>query len=514
MQALLPHSIRESGILLHPSSLPGPYGCGDLGAAAYQFVDWLASAGQAVWQVLPLGGIGPGNSPYMSSSAFAGNVLLIDLLALQERGWLLSDECEADPRFSAERVCFGAVVPHRMRVLALAAQRFQEQASRAERESFRAFGESQAAWLADYTLFMSLSEHFVGLDWPDWDAPLAKREPSALAAARSDLADRTHFWAFTQWCFFEQWQALRQYAHAHGVQIMGDAPIFIAHHSADVWARPELFELDANGRQQVVAGVPPDAFSETGQRWGNPLYRWSTHAQEGFAWWIARIRHAFVVADRLRIDHFRGFAAYWEIPASEPTAMQGRWVPGPGAALFEAIQQALGTLPILAEDLGLITPDVIELRKAFALPGMRVLQFAFDGDPNNCHLPEHHEPDTVAYTGTHDNNTSQGWWNGLPEHQREHVRRQLHTDGQNIHWDMIQAAYASVAQLAIVPLQDVLGSDGAHRMNFPGQADGHWEWRFSSSIWNEALQAEHAERLADLVRVHDRGELMGVRAKS
>jgi 4-alpha-glucanotransferase len=263
MPQLLPPSTRESGILLHPSSLPGPYGCGDLGAAAYQFVDWLASAGQAVWQVLPLGGIGPGNSPYMSCSAFAGNALLIDLRALQARGWLLSDECELDPRFSAERVCFEAVVPHRMRVLAIAAQRFKSQASRAEQESFRAFGESQAAWLADFTLFMALAERFKGCDWPDWDAPLAAREPSALAAARSDLADRTHFWAFTQWCFFEQWQALRQYAHAHGVQIMGDAPIFIAHHSADVWARPELFELDANGRQQVVAGVPPDAFSET-----------------------------------------------------------------------------------------------------------------------------------------------------------------------------------------------------------------------------------------------------------
>ncbi len=505
----LPHSTRESGILLHPSSLPGPYGCGDLGAAAYQFMDWLESAGQSLWQVLPLGNIGPGNSPYMSSSAFAGNVLLIDLVALQERGWLLSDECELDPRFSAERVCFEAVVPHRLRVLTIAAQRFGSQASRAEQESFRAFNESQAAWLDDFTLFMALAEHFSGRDWPDWDAALAKREPRALAAARIDLTERIHFWAFTQWCFFEQWQALRQYAHAHGVQIMGDAPIFIAHHSADVWARPELFELDSNGRPQVVAGVPPDAFSETGQRWGNPLYRWSAHAQDGFSWWIARIRHAFVVADRLRIDHFRGFAAYWEIPATEPTAMQGRWLPGPGAALFEAIHRALGSLPVLAEDLGIITPDVIALRKAFAFPGMRVLQFAFDGSEDNNHLPQHHEPDTVVYTGTHDNDTSLGWWNALNAHQREQVRRKLGVDGQNIHWDLIQAAYASVAQTAIVPLQDVLGLGSAHRMNFPGQAAGHWEWRFSSALWGAALQAEHAQQLADLVRVHDRGHRAG-----
>ncbi len=494
---------RVSGILLHPTSLPGPHGSGDLGASAFNFIDWLASAGQRLWQILPLGGIGPGNSPYMSSSAFAGNLLLIDLQELQQRGWLDATDLAPDAAFSSERLNFSAVVPWRMARLQKAAQRFAATASEDERADLATFESTQADWLDDYALFMTLADANAWRDWSDWPAALAQREPQALQTARDLFAPQIAFWVFCQWCFFRQWYKLKTYANQRGIRIVGDAPIFIAYQSAEVWARPELFELDAEGRALVVAGVPPDYFSPTGQRWGNPLYRWSTHAAENYAWWVQRVRRTFELVDIVRIDHFRGFADYWEIPASEPTAIKGRWLPGPGAALFEAIRAQLGDLPIIAEDLGLLTPQVTTLRRQFDLPGMRILHFAFGGKNDNTYLPHNFDANTVVYTGTHDNNTSQGWWLEVSDAERQHVRDYLGLTSQDeleIHWQLITAACASVADTAIHPMQDVLGLDGQSRMNLPGVGQGYWEWRFS---WDQ-VKPVHAQRLVRLGGLYGR----------
>jgi len=493
---------RASGILLHPTSLPGPHGSGDLGPAAYHFVDWLVAAGQKLWQILPLAGVGPGNSPYMSRSAFAGNVLLIDLADLRERGWLDDDDLAGAPGGNPLAVDFGAVVAWRHERLARAAARFAADAAAAEQQAdFAAFCREHADWLDNHALFMTLAEEHPAGEWSDWPAPLAQREPAALAAAAARHAARVAMHKFCQWRFFRQWHKLKRYANERGVGIVGDAPIFIAYHSAEVWARPELFELDALGRPSVVAGVPPDAFSATGQLWGNPLYRWPAHAKEGFAWWVQRVRRTFELVDMVRIDHFRGFAAYWEIPAGQPDATAGRWVPAPGRELFEAIERELGTLRIIAEDLGVITPDVVALREACGFPGMRILQFAFGGSSGNAYLPHNHEPATVVYTGTHDNDTSRGWWErGATEAERHHLRELLAAEGREVHWDLIRAAMASVADTAIVPMQDVLGLASEARMNFPGQGDGWWRWRFS---WQQ-VRPEHASRLAHLARLFRR----------
>jgi 4-alpha-glucanotransferase len=491
---------RACGVLLHPTCLPGPHGSGDFGSAAYHFVDWLVGAGQKLWQILPLGGIGPGNSPYMSDSAFAGNVLLIDLAELQARGWLDAADLEPAAGVEDRRVNFAAVVPWRIERLRRAAARFAAARSEADDAAYNAFRARHAGWLADYALFRALADHRPGQLWCDWDDALARREQSALHEARAAHAESIAFHEFCQWRFFEQWLRLRAYANERGIRIVGDAPIFIAYQSAEVWARQSLFELDATGRAKVVAGVPPDYFSDTGQRWGNPLYRWAAHADEGYAWWIARIRQGFELVDIVRIDHFRGFAHYWEIAASEPTAVAGRWRAGPGSALFKAIAKALGPLPIIAEDLGLITPDVTALRKRFAFPGMRILHFAFGGDSANLYLPHHHEPDSVVYTGTHDNDTSLGWWHGASAHEQAHALAYLASDGSEIHWDLIRAACASVADTAIIPLQDVLGLGGEHRMNLPGRGEGYWEWRFA---WSQ-VRPEHAARLAALCALYGR----------
>ena len=491
---------RASGILLHPTSLPGPHGSGDLGSAAYHFIDWLVSAGQRLWQILPLGNIGPGNSPYMSSSAFAGNVLLIDLAELQARGWLHANDLLPVFGLDDARVNFGAVITFRMERLARAAAGFFGWASDAERAEFAAFVAGHRNWLDDFALFMATAEQNPGLDWCDWPSGLARREPDALADARIEFAARINFWKFTQWSFFRQWGALKAYANERGVQIIGDAPIFIAHQSAEVWTRQELFELDSAGRPTVVAGVPPDAFSDTGQHWGNPLYRWSAHADEDYAWWVERIRRTFELVDIVRIDHFRGFAAYWEIPAHEATAINGRWVSAPGANLFKAVARELGPLPIIAEDLGVITADVVALRKRFSFPGMRILQFAFGGDNTNPYLPHNHEHDAAVYPGTHDNDTTLGWWHAAPIAEQSHVRAYLGTDGTQIHWDLIRATCASVADTAVYAMQDVLGLAGEHRMNFPGQGEGWWAWRFD---WGQVLP-DHAQRLAELCRLYGR----------
>lgn len=491
---------RHSGVLLHPTSLPGPHGSGDLGSAAFHFVDWLQAAGQKLWQILPLGGIGPGNSPYMSSSAFAGNLLLIAMDDLLQHGWLTPADLTPDAGFETRRQNFAAVWPWRMERLARAAHAFAQDANPQQQTEFAAFCVGHADWLDNYALFMSLAEHYQWKDWCEWDDSLARRTPVAMEQACTQHAQRIAFWKFCQWRFFAQWLRLRAYANQRGIRIVGDAPIFIAYQSAEVWARQDLFDLNPDGRPRVVAGVPPDYFSETGQRWGNPLYRWSAHAGEGYAWWIARIRRTFELVDLVRIDHFRGFASYWEVPASEPTAMKGQWLPGPGAPLFDAIHEALGPLAIIAEDLGEVTPDVEVLRRSFAFPGMRILQFAFGDDSTNNFLPHRHQHDTVVYTGTHDNDTTRGWWNSASDKERQYLCDYLGVDGSDVHWDLIRAACASVADTAIHPMQDILGLGTEHRMNFPGKCEGYWEWRFE---WSQVLP-EHASRLAHLCRVYGR----------
>ncbi len=492
---------RASGVLLHPTSLPGPHGSGDCGPAAYHFVDWLVSAGQSLWQILPLTGIGAGNSPYASDSAFAGNPLLIDLQELMQQGWLRAAEIEAPQGVSAHRVDFAVVQPFRMQRLAMAATRFLARPAQDEPHlQFELFCQQHRSWLDDYALFMALSEAHGFASWCDWPQPLKRREPAALALGAAQHADRIAFWKFCQWCFFRQWLALKAYANGRGVQIIGDVPIFIGHHSAEVWANQDLFQLDAHGLPTAVAGVPPDYFSATGQRWGNPLYHWARHAGDGFAWWVQRLRLVYELVDIVRIDHFRGFASHWEIPASEATAINGQWRPGPGAELFKAINAALGPMPVIAEDLGMITPDVDALRRTLRFPGMRILQFAFGSGASNGYLPHHHEHDSVVYPGTHDNDTCIGWWNSAAEHEREHARDYLDTDGRDMAWSLIRSACASVADTAIYAMQDVLSLPGDSRMNFPGQSEGWWEWRMQ---WSQ-VQAWHAQRLASLCRLYGR----------
>jgi 4-alpha-glucanotransferase len=483
---------RGSGILLHPTSLPGPSGSGDFGPDAYSFVDWLVSAGQTYWQVLPLGEIGPGNSPYMSSSAFAGNILLIDLTDLASHGWLLESDLDTHPEFEPGRVDFTLMQPFRVERLRRAARNFFARYHADTHRDYSEFCSAEKEWLDDYALFMTISERENWREWNHWPKELVYREAQALQDVQKDNAEEIGFWKFCQWRFARQWEKLRRYANEHGVHIIGDVPIFVAYQSADVWSHQALFELDENGRPVVVAGVPPDYFSETGQLWGNPLYRWDEHEKTGYAWWISRLRHAFQQADLVRIDHFRGFSAYWEIPADAPNAINGRWVAGPGEKLFEAFAQAFPQLPIIAEDLGVITPDVTALRDKFKLPGMRVLQFAFgDGDGNHF-LPHHYVPNTIAYTGTHDNDTSLSWWSSIPDHVRNFASQYLRSDGEAVQWSMMTALSGSVANVVIFPMQDVLGLSGEHRMNFPGKPTGNWGWRF---CWDQ-IQTEHTQALA------------------
>ena len=482
---------RAAGVVLHPTSLPGPHGAGDLGPNAYYFVDWLHTAGQSYWQTLPLGPVGSGYSPYMGSSAFAGNPLLVAFEPLVQRGWLDAQNLHA--HWDDARIDYPALVPWRMQKLRQAHAGFEQHASASERAQWSSWAQTQQAWLDDYCLFMALDQVHCPLQWPQWPQPLARRDPKALAAARVQHATEIAFWRFVQWQFELQWQSLKTYAHGKGVRLIGDLPIFVAHHSADCWARPDLYELDASGQPRVVAGVPPDFFSATGQRWGNPLYNWAAMARDGYRWWIERMRRQLHLADVVRIDHFRGFSDYWEIPAEEPTAIKGRWLPGPGDALFNALTQALGRLPIIAEDLGILTPEVTSLRLRTGFPGMRVLEFAFSEDARNLFLPHNFEPNTVVYTGTHDNDTVVGWWASCTAHERAFASDYLGTDGHEVHWVMLRAASTSVARLALCQFQDVLGLDGYHRMNIPGTT-GCWSWRFK---W-DWVGPQPAERLARL----------------
>ncbi len=484
---------RASGVLLHPTSLPGPYGIGDLGPAALAFVDFLADSGCSLWQVLPLGPTGYGDSPYQCFSAFAGNPYLISPEGLLAEGLLHGADLQPLPPFPLERVDYGAVIPWKLALLERAWERFSAQEAHPLRADFAAFCQAQAVWLDDFALFMALKEAHGGAPWTDWPADLRQREPAALAEARSTLAEQVERQRFFQFLFFRQWGALRAHARGRGVQIIGDIPIFVAHDSADVWARPDLFYLDEAGRPTVVAGVPPDYFSPTGQLWGNPLYRWERHKKDGYAWWIARFRALLELVDIVRLDHFRGFAAYWEVPGDAPTAEHGRWTPGPGADFFAALREALGDLPIIAEDLGEITPDVIALRDQFGLPGMKILQFAFSG-PDNPFLPHNFTPNCVAYTGTHDNDTALGWYWSAPEQEKDYARRYLSVSGQDFAWDLIRMAWRSVAVFALAPMQDLLSLGSEARMNFPGRAAGNWAWRMPP----DALRPELRDRLREL----------------
>ena len=491
---------RRSGILLHVTSLPGPHGIGDFGPAAFAFVDWLATAGQSIWQWLPSTPIGPSDSPYQGVSAFAGSQWMVALEPLVEKGWLNAPSLPEEG-FDATQVDYARVLPWREQQLRNAAAGFTARASNQDRALFSEWCSTELDWLEDYSLFMAIRSPVNGQPWWEWPAPLARRDPTALATARSEYAEQMQFWQFVQWCFATQCAALRAHAHSNGVQIMGDLPIFVAHDSADCWSRPDLYHLDEDFQTTVVAGAPPDELGPLGQRWGNPLYRWERMAAEDYAWWTARVRRALQQVDVLRIDHFRGFAAYWEIPASSPTAQLGRWVQAPGAELFAAIGRALGPLPIVAEDLGFITPDVIALRDNCGFPGMRILQFAFGGDGAHEFLPHNYSRASVVYTGTHDNETACGWWDNAPPHERDFAALYLHANRDDVHWRMIQAACNSIADMAVFPLQDVLGLDGSHRMNLPGSLQGNWSWRFNWSM----LDANVAGSLQLIVAASGRG---------
>jgi len=488
-----PSEHRAAGVLLHPTSLPGRYGIGDLGDELTQFLDWAASAGMRLWQVLPLNPPGYGSSPYGCVSSFAGNPLLISPQRLLHENLLEPEDVGEVPRFAHEHVEVDRVTPLKFALLRTAWRRFRDH------DALDAFAAEQREWLDDYALFMALKQHADGAPWWEWDRRIARREAASLRRTREQHADEIRFWQFTQFLFFRQWAAVRGEAHARGIRIIGDVPIYVACDSADVWGHRELFEIAANGQPTVVAGVPPDYFSATGQRWGNPLYRWDRMRETGYRWWIARVRTNLRFADILRLDHFRGFVAYWEIPANEPTAMHGRWMPGPSIELFEALRNALGELPLIAEDLGFITQDVHELRRAIGLPGMRILQFGF-GQNDSPHLPHRYEPHTVAYTGTHDNDTARGWFTSASEEERDAASTYLGCTEENVSWCLIRAAYTSVAETAIVPVQDVLDLGSEARMNLPGAEHDNWTWRLAPG----ALTYDHASQLRRLAEMAGR----------
>ncbi|GAC1474798.1 MAG: 4-alpha-glucanotransferase [Isosphaeraceae bacterium] len=498
---------RSSGILLHPTSLPGPFGIGDLGPSALEFLDLLSETGQRWWQILPVGPTGYGNSPYQSDSSYAGNPLLISPERLVEDGLLSSKDLErTTPVAPDDSIDFDAVVDFKTRLLRLAFRNFEP-----DETGFASFVEKNAAWLDDYALYMALKELHSGSAWYDWDARYLTRDPGMLAWASRERSPQMRYYQFVQYLFDRQWRALRAACRERKIGLIGDLPIFVAQDSADVWARPDLFWLEPDGHPTYIAGVPPDYFSATGQLWGNPLYRWSAHAAENFAWWISRLKAQTDRVDLLRLDHFRGFESYWEVPANSPTAESGRWAHGPGTSFFEAIRDSLGGLPLIAEDLGDITAEVLALRDRFDLPGMRVMQFGLNGAPGTeFHLPFSYVNHCIAYTGTHDNETTVGWFTsspvGSPEEQallkaqRAFALQVVGSTGEEVHWNVIHALLSSVADTVIIPLQDILGLDGSARMNVPGLAGGNWGWR----LLPHQLQTVDRDRLARLTAVFAR----------
>ncbi len=482
---------------MHVTSLPSPYGIVDVGPAAYAWVDRLCDAGQRWWQALPLGPTGCGNSPYSCLSSFAGNSLLVSPDLLIEEGLLSPSDCEEGSRLPKDVVDFDAVIPFKHRLLEQAWRNFDSSARPELRADFERFCSEEAHWLDDYALFRALKARLGGANLLDWPEDLLRRNHSALARARNDLADEINESRFGQFLLSRQGNRLKEYAHDRGVFLIGDLPFFVSLDSSDAWANPECFQLDANLRPQFVAGVPPDYFSAKGQLWGNPVYDWEALRRSGYRWCIDRLKSSLAHVDLIRLDHFRAFCAAWHVPPTAQTAEPGHWVPGPGADFFEAARAELGHLPFIAEDLGIITPDVVALRDKFELPGMRVFQFGFDGNPGNPHLPHNCVPNTVAYTGTHDNNTTRGWFESLPDHVRQAARSYAGKPGVGtgeVAWDFIRSVWSSKACLAIAPLQDLLNLGAEGRMNVPGVATGHWRWRCAEEMLKPAV----FERLRDL----------------
>lgn len=496
--------------MLHPTSLPGWFGIGDLGDEAYAFADFLAASGQGLWQVLPLGPTGYGDSPYACYSAFAGNTLLISPERLLAKGWLSRGDVD-EISLVSDRVDFAHAHDSKDKILRKAYENYRRTTDTEFRRKFELFCEQNQSWLEDYALFRAVKTAHNDAAWHEWESSLRRREDFALRQARIELHDEIEAHKFFQFSFFSQWSALKAYCNERGIRIIGDVPIFVAQDSADVWSSPEQFKLADKGVPTVVAGVPPDYFSATGQFWGNPLYNWDRMLADGFKWWIERVRATLQIVDIVRIDHFRGFAACWEIPSGDKTAERGHWVAAPGRELFTAIADALGELPIIAEDLGVITPDVEKLRDDLGFPGMRVLQFAFGGDADAVDLPHNYHRNVAAYTGTHDNDTTVGWFHSVagPDStrseteiiaERDFCKKYLHTSGSEIHWDFIRAVLGSVANTAVVPLQDVLGVGSEGRMNLPNSTKGNWSWRFAAA----ALTDGHAQRLRDLSEMYGR----------
>ena len=492
---------RTAGALLHPTSLAGLYGVGDLGDELTAFLDWAANAGFKVWQVLPLNPPGYGHSPYGCLSSFAGNPLVISPQRLLQDNLLPSSAVASVPQFRDDEVDFDQVIPFKAALLRESWKHFQQHATSEQKSHFDAFVNSvdQKPWLDSFAVFMAAKERASGAPWWEWESALAHAEEQAIAKAHRELAAEIEFHKYVQFLFFSQWKSVRDAAHARGIKILGDIPIYVANDSVDVWANRGLFQLDDRGHPTVVAGVPPDYFSATGQRWGNPLYKWDAMHDTGFRWWIDRVRANLRFADVIRLDHFRGFSAYWEIPAHEQTAVHGRWMPGPGKALFDAIRKALGDVPLIAEDLGFITPEVHELRRAVGLPGMKILQFGF-AQIDSPHLPHRYDAQTVVYTGTHDNDTARGWFENASGEERHRATSYLGGNATNVHAAMIRAALTSVARLAIVPIQDILGLGTSARMNRPGDAHENWAWRMLPG----ALTAEIAKKLRGVIEVSGR----------
>jgi 4-alpha-glucanotransferase len=494
---------RASGILLHPTCLPSRFGIGDLGRSAYEFIDFLERSGQKLWQVLPLGPTGDEHSPYiMNYSAFAGNPLLLSLDLLAEEQLLHPDELSPLADAPIDRVDFGKVIPYKTHYLKIAFNNFKQ---RGAGEAFEQFCQ-QTVWLDDFVLFMALLEANEGKAWNVWDEAIARRDPMALAEQREKLQDEILYQKFLQFKFFEQWSKLRSYAQEKNIQIVGDVSIYVCHNSAEVWGNPEIFKLDPQTLEPAyMAGVPPDYFSATGQLWGNPVYNWDKLQATNFAWWMERFKATMQYVDIVRIDHFRGFEAYWQVPAGETTAMNGEWIKAPGFEFFEALAAGLGSLPVMAEDLGIITPEVEELRDRFQFPGMRILQFAFSGEPENSYLPHNYVSNSVVYPGTHDNDTAIGWWTAAGEAEKQQVAQYLGYDRPEdvpeINWAMIRLALASISDLAILPLQDLLGLGSEGRMNDPSINAGQWRWRYGSS---EQLSYELSDRLGWMTRLYRR----------
>lgn len=493
---------RASGILLHPTCFPSRFGIGDLGQEAYRFIDFLYDSYQQWWQVLPLGPTGYGNSPYLAYSALAGNPLLISPEKLQEEGLLSEADLSNLEELPDERVDYDLVVQTKMPLLKKASDKFQEQTSAQRQEEFQHFCTSHAYWLDDYALFMAIKEDQDGASWHTWPEAIAKRQPEAIEEWTSRLGGAIAYHKFLQFEFFRQWKELKNYANERGIKIFGDIPIYVAHDSADVWAHPEIFRLnEETGEAALMAGVPPDYFSETGQLWGNPVYNWEQLEKTDFKWWVQRFQGMLDYVDIMRIDHFRGFESYWAVPQGETTAINGQWIEAPGEAFFKLLGEKLGKLPIVAEDLGIITPAVEALRDKFEFPGMKIIHFAFDSERDNPYLPYNYSPNSIVYTGTHDNNTTVGWYEGRTPEEQMRVSEYLGcVESEGIHWSLIRLALGSVSNQAIFPLQDLLGLGGEAKMNTPSQAEGNWSWRYRSGDIDSSL----SDRLKHLTYLYGR----------